>query len=359
MPNQTFRLSNISRRPGRSSLATAAYAAGEKLVSVVASAAYRSGESLTDQRAGKTFDYTRKEDILFTHIFAPAGVAAWVRNRQALWNAVEQSEKRKDARLARSIIAALPRELTLEQNIAFVTEFVQTYLVAAGMAADVAIHDKIASDGLNNPHVHLLLTTRAVGPDGFTPTKNRAWNTNSWLINLRHAWETLQNDHLDQAGSGARLDLRSYHHRALPQLPQVHLGPRQWQQDQDHKRSGRGEQPARGRYNDAVKTYNFIHTIMRAHPLVAENEAPALADVTTLLSQRDHARRYADHLLLACHVGRTDPLVFWEAHHHRQVLDTLARNLLADLESPTSQFPHTLDSWRHARFFRDSAEVSP
>ena len=35
-----------------------------------------------------------------------------------LWNAVEANEKRKDAQLAREFNFALPRELTLEQNIA-------------------------------------------------------------------------------------------------------------------------------------------------------------------------------------------------------------------------------------------------
>src|SRR5437762_3465551 len=69
--------------------------------SVVASAAYRSGELLRDEHIGQDFDYTRKEGIEHSEILAAAQAPEWVFDRQALWNAVEACEKRKDAQLAR------------------------------------------------------------------------------------------------------------------------------------------------------------------------------------------------------------------------------------------------------------------
>ena len=53
---------------------------------------------------------------------------------------------------------ALPAELTHEQNIALIRRFVQETFVDKGMCADVAFHDK----GDGNPHVHIMLTMRAL-----------------------------------------------------------------------------------------------------------------------------------------------------------------------------------------------------
>ena len=59
-------------------------------------------------------------------------------------------------RLAREIEAALPRELSGEQQLALVRAYVKDNFVDKGMCADFAIHDK----GTGNPHVCLLYTSR-------------------------------------------------------------------------------------------------------------------------------------------------------------------------------------------------------
>ena len=68
-------------------------------------------------------------------------------DRERLWNAVEASERRKDARLARETQLALPRELDREAQIELVRGFVVEQMVGRGMVADVAIHDVKARDG--------------------------------------------------------------------------------------------------------------------------------------------------------------------------------------------------------------------
>lgn len=73
-----------------------------------------------------------------------------------MWNAVEKIEKSKKAQLAKEIELALPVELTREQGISLVREYVKQHLVAAGMCADIAVHDT----GGGNPHAHILLTMR-------------------------------------------------------------------------------------------------------------------------------------------------------------------------------------------------------
>jgi hypothetical protein len=70
-----------------------------------AAAAYRAGERIRDERSGELHNFSRRRDVLHTEIFLPsqfdASEAAWARNRERLWNAVEHGEKRHNARVAR------------------------------------------------------------------------------------------------------------------------------------------------------------------------------------------------------------------------------------------------------------------
>jgi len=239
----------ISRSGGSSAVASSAYTSGSK---VVAAAAYRSGETLHDAKTGKTFDYRGKEDVLFSTILTPPGAPDWASDRQQLWNAVEAAEKRKDAQLARNLIASLPRELSFEENRAFVLQFAHEHFVSKGMIADIAIHDTEASDGGRNPHVHILLTMREINGDGFVARKNREWNRRDWVSELRAAWEHTQNDFLSNAGVEDRISLERYETRGIDKIPQERMGYTNWQLEQ------RGIATAKGDYNRWVARENMI-----------------------------------------------------------------------------------------------------
>ena len=103
-----------------------------------------------------THDYTRKGGIVHAEIMLPAHAPPEFADRSILWNSVEQSEKARDSQLAREIEAALPRELSGEEQLALVRAYVKDNFVDKGMCADFAIHDK----GTGNPHVHIMLTLR-------------------------------------------------------------------------------------------------------------------------------------------------------------------------------------------------------
>ncbi len=124
--------------------------------SAVAAAAYRAGETITNEYDGVTPDYTRKGGVVHTEILLPENAPAEYADRAVLWNAVEKIEKAKNAQLAREFELALPVELTREQNISLVREYVNRHFVMAGMCADICIHDK--ENG--NPHAHIMLTMR-------------------------------------------------------------------------------------------------------------------------------------------------------------------------------------------------------
>ena len=86
--------------------------------SAVACAAYRSGTKLTDLATGKIFDYSNKPGVVFSEVLLPENApAAFAVDRNILWDAVERKETRSDARLAREVEVALPREFTRQEQI--------------------------------------------------------------------------------------------------------------------------------------------------------------------------------------------------------------------------------------------------
>jgi len=111
---------------------------------------------------GIQHDYTRKQGLVWEHVFLPDFAPAGWQERSILWNAVEEAEKTKDSRLAREFVAALPIELAKGEWVDLLSKFIQEQFVDDGMCADVAIHD---TDG-HNPHAHIMLTVRPLNENG-------------------------------------------------------------------------------------------------------------------------------------------------------------------------------------------------
>ena len=134
---------------------------------------------------GVEHDYTKKKWIEHTEIMLCKNAPEKYMDRGTLWNAVEMAEKAQDAQLCREIEVALPKEMTLEQQIALVREFCNEELVSQGMIVDYAIHcppvkndrnqpidrnGKVTRDiskmQFSNPHAHILATMRPINEDG-------------------------------------------------------------------------------------------------------------------------------------------------------------------------------------------------
>lgn len=220
---------------GRSGGATAAGATAYRAGSRVATAhmAYVAGEKLVDPTTQKVFDYRAKGRIdkdgygvLHREVMAPEGAPDWVFDLQKLANAVEGREKRKDAQLYRELEVSLPRELGLEDWKAMLRAFVERTCVRVGMVAAIFIHNERASDGGDNPHAHIMLTMRDLGPDGFG-LKRREWNDRSGarVREWREAWAHIGNEFLSARGHAPRLDHRSHKERGLEVEPDSYVGP--------------------------------------------------------------------------------------------------------------------------------------
>ena len=186
--------------------------------SIVNSAAYRSGEELYDERCEKAFFYSGKElDIMHKEIMAPSDAPEWVNDREKLWNAVEAREKRCDSQLAREVEISLPREFSVEQNIALVREYVAREFVALGMIADVCLHYGQKGDSYN-PHAHILVTMRDIDESGFGK-KNISWNSKELLCKWRESFAELTNKHLSLNGFEITVDHRSLKEQGIDLQP--------------------------------------------------------------------------------------------------------------------------------------------
>ena len=130
--------------------------------SAVAASAYLSCSCLYNDYDGIQHDYTKKQGLVWQEVFLPEYAPQEWQDREQLWNAVEEVETAKDSRLAREFVVALPIELSREEQIELLQEFIQEQFVADGMCADAAIHD---TDG-HNPHAHILLTVRPLDEQG-------------------------------------------------------------------------------------------------------------------------------------------------------------------------------------------------
>ncbi|EDR1382242.1 MobA/MobL family protein [Salmonella enterica subsp. diarizonae serovar 61:r:z53] len=176
--------------------------------SSVAAAAYRHGEKLTDEHTGEIHDYKKKKGVSDSVILIPDGADRNFLKPEYLWNTIEKSEKRKDAQLAREFNIALPVEMSDKQKKALAIDFCNENFIKNGMIADIAFH-KLDSE---NPHFHVMLTTRRLTPDGSGfgfGQKERKWNDKEQLEQWRKDWADTANEHLQAAGINARIDHRS------------------------------------------------------------------------------------------------------------------------------------------------------
>ncbi|MGB6677682.1 MAG: MobQ family relaxase [Terriglobales bacterium] len=208
--------------------------------SATAAAAYRSGELVHDLTSDEVFDYTRKRGVEHSEIVLPTAAARadinWARDREALWNAAEIAEVRKDARVAREYEVALPHELNRGQRVELVRAFAGELANRYGVAVDFSIHLPHRSGDDRNHHAHIMTTTREVTATGLGPKAAIEWSdtdrrkkglepAKSEVKAIRERWAALTNEHLLERGIGARVDHRSLQEQGIDREPQSHLGP--------------------------------------------------------------------------------------------------------------------------------------
>ena len=186
-----------------------------KSQNAVAKSAYNSASKLKDYQEDEIKDFNNK-DCDYSEILLPKNAPEEFKDREYLWNKVHDTEKRKDSRLAREFIVALPTEFNQEDNINLSKDFADS-LKSEGMIVDLNIHKL----GSNNPHSHLLCTVRGIDENGeFEPKrmgneKVRDWDTKEKLKEWRERWSDIHNKHLQKHGFIERVSHESYKNRGI------------------------------------------------------------------------------------------------------------------------------------------------
>ena len=288
--------------------------------SAVAAAAYRSGEKITNEWDGMTHDYTRKRGVVHTEILLPPHAPPSFSDRAALWNSVELYEKAGNAQLAREIDAALPIELSREEQIRLVREYCSSQFVSRGMCVDFAIHDT----GSGNPHCHIM-GERIRLPSGRYKTHKvdlTGWNDKGNALLWRKAWADLTNDFLERNGSPQRIDHRSNAERGIDEIPTVHMGVAACQMEKKGIATEKGElnrniQKANRLIREIRaqigKLKEWIADLFKARETAPEQppQSPNLANLLMkyLSVQREKSRKYSQR---------------WQQQHTADELKTIA-----------------------------------
>ena len=237
--------------------------------SVIAKAAYIARDKLQDEYYGKTHDYSKKEDLVFSKIFLPEHIPKEFSDREYLWNEVEKIEKSKNSQLARNLLFTLPRELNEQDRIKLIGEFIEENFTSKGMIADCNIHNPMASDHEEQPHAHILLTLREIDEKGnWKPKcrkeyildengekiklksgnyKSRKVNLNDWnepdkAKEWRENFSKKANEYLARNNINKRIDPRTFKEQGREELPQIHLGTSSYQMEKKGIQTERGNQ---------------------------------------------------------------------------------------------------------------------
>ena len=236
-------MSNVSRAHGSSSCATLSYI---------------SGRAVREERTGQTYSYGRAERVVCTETMIPDYAPSAFSDPSNLFNAIESFETSENARTAKKICVALPREFDLQTSRQVIEDYIKRNFVDKGYCATYAIHyDK---DG-NNPHAHILIPNRQLAKDGSWNAKRKmtyqlddrgnrvplidpktgaqkvdsrgrkAWKRINAVANplddrqtlkqLRASWAEVCNARLQTED---HIDARSYADQGKEQIPTVHEG---------------------------------------------------------------------------------------------------------------------------------------
>lgn len=146
-----FSISNVSRASGGSACSSLAYISGEKVF---------------DERNNITHNFGHKDRILITETVIPNFAPDKFNNPETLFNDIEIFESAINARTAKKIQLALPKELNHDLQKNCVENFIKNNLTSEGYCAFFSIHD----GGQNqNVHAHILVANRPLN-------KNGQWN---------------------------------------------------------------------------------------------------------------------------------------------------------------------------------------
>lgn len=204
--------------------------------SAVENAAYITGETLFESRRNLKANYKdRKNSIVSSKTLAPEHAPAEFHNT-GVWDLLETFEDEyryrhyktdatrdtyiNSAQTAQTIVAALPKELSIDVACELIIQFALDRFVSRGLVVTVVVRDDES-----NPHAHLQVSRRAVNEKGaFEMAKDRDIATRKSLLETRKLWADLTNHYLEREGFDARVTEKSFAELRLPRTPSRKIG---------------------------------------------------------------------------------------------------------------------------------------
>jgi hypothetical protein len=188
----------------------------------------------------------------------------WALNRPVLWNAVQQSGRQWNARLAREVLVHLAPEMTRAQRVALVRRLSHELADRYHSAVDFAIHEPRLHADQRHHHAYILMTARQVGPGGIgarttlelsgTERHDRGLGpSKDDLLWLRERWAQISNEALREAGLTARIDHRSYQEQGINREPKPRIPQSIVYSERHSGRSNPAGDDIRARYRERVE----------------------------------------------------------------------------------------------------------
>lgn len=171
--------------------------------------------------------YTGKEKEL---VYENHNMPDWVTSAKEFWDLADKNE-RINGRTYREVRVSLPEELTKEENIELLNQFLKENF--SGHYYSVVIHDKETQPDFEfvekhkNIHAHIMFCPRVIDdierkdpgkyfkksnskhPERGGAVKDEKWNEVETLLKLRKDWEILQNKHLEKHNINERVSCES------------------------------------------------------------------------------------------------------------------------------------------------------
>ena len=149
---------------------------------------------------------------------------------RAFWVAADTHE-RVNGRAYTEIQLALPRELDEARGLELAREAAREFM-GDRFAYTLAVHVPVARDKVEQPHLHLMFSERAVDETTRTLPRERffrrngakkdpAWNARTKPEEVRQRWCEMMNRAMQEAGIEERVDPRSYKDRGRGDLAEL------------------------------------------------------------------------------------------------------------------------------------------
>ena len=201
---------------------------------------YNSRDSVRDENTGRLYDFSSRKDLLHHEIMLPENANEKFLDKQYLWNAIEQAEKRTNSQVYMEFVLALPdnKEVSNEDRIELTRRFGKE-LSGNGFVTQIDLHSP-HKDTDKNHHAHVICPTRYLTEDGksvgkkardYVPQVRNGYVVEG--INYGEKWKDIQNEFFREKGYEIRVDTTGI-------IPQVHIGARRMH-DMDNENVYRNE----------------------------------------------------------------------------------------------------------------------